>query len=154
MADAVAAADAGGGASDRDRRPALITSISAVTLATHDMARSVRFYAALGFPLRYGGEAASFSSFSAGSGCLNVTTEGEERDWSWWGRIVFHVRDVDMLYDQALAAGLRPEAPPLDATWGERYFHIADPDGHELSFATPLRSRPAARRPRRAAAAS
>ena len=22
-----------------------------------------------------------------------------------------------------------------DAPWGERYFHVRDPDGHELSFA-------------------
>ncbi|TFZ03459.1 VOC family protein [Ramlibacter rhizophilus] len=126
------------GASERDRRPELITSISAVTLATHDMARAVRFYTALGFVLRYGGAAAAFSSFSAGSGCLNVTTEGSERAWSWWGRIIFHVADVDRLYAQAVGAGLQPQAPPRDATWGERYFHISDPDGHELSFATPL----------------
>lgn len=125
-------------ADERDRRPAHITSISAVTLATHDMARSVRFYTALGFALRYGGASAAFSSFSAGNGCLNVTTEGSERSWSWWGRIIFHVADVDLLHRQALAAGLQPEAPPRDATWGERYFHITDPDGHELSFATPL----------------
>ncbi|MEE9270499.1 MAG: VOC family protein, partial [Candidatus Krumholzibacteria bacterium] len=26
------------------------------------------------------------------------------------------------------------------AEWGERYFHITDPDGHELSFARPLSS--------------
>lgn len=128
-------------AKERDKRPALITSISAVTLATHDMARSVRFYAALGFALRYGGASASFSSFSAGNACLNVTTEGSERKWSWWGRIIFHVADVDLLHGQALAAGLQPEGPPRDATWGERYFHITDPDGHELSFATPLEKR-------------
>jgi uncharacterized glyoxalase superfamily protein PhnB len=24
---------------------------------------------------------------------------------------------------------------PTDAPWGERYFHLRDPDGHELSFA-------------------
>ena len=24
---------------------------------------------------------------------------------------------------------------PADAPWGERYFHVLDPDGHELSFA-------------------
>jgi uncharacterized glyoxalase superfamily protein PhnB len=33
---------------------------------------------------------------------------------------------------------LQPQSPPHDATWGERYFHVSDPDGHELSFATPL----------------
>lgn len=125
-------------AGSRYQRPALIESISAVTLATHDMARAVRFYRAMGFVLRYGGEAASFTSFSAGNACLNLTTEGSEREWSWWGRVIFYVADVDALHGQALAAGLQPQAAPRDATWGERYFHISDPDGHELSFATPL----------------
>src|ERR1700737_4496053 len=27
---------------------------------------------------------------------------------------------------------------PHDAEWGERFFHLIDPDGHELSFARPL----------------
>jgi uncharacterized glyoxalase superfamily protein PhnB len=31
-----------------------------------------------------------------------------------------------------------PNTGPRDATWGERYFHVTDPDGHELSFARPL----------------
>ena len=35
-------------------------------------------------------------------------------------------------------SGLAPEAAPRDADWGERYFHLTDPDGHELSFARPL----------------
>jgi catechol 2,3-dioxygenase-like lactoylglutathione lyase family enzyme len=126
------------GAPERDQRPARIESISAVTLATHDMARSVGFYRAMGFALRYGGEAAAFTSFSAGNACLNVTTEGSEREWSWWGRVIFYVDDVDALHRQAVAAGLQPQTAPRDATWGERYFHISDPDGHELSFATPL----------------
>ncbi|TMH31602.1 MAG: VOC family protein [Betaproteobacteria bacterium] len=115
-----------------------IDSISAVTLATHDMARALRFYLALGFPLRYGGEAASFSSLSAGNACLNLIAEGDDRAWSWWGRVIFYVSDVDALYRAALAQGLQPDFAPLDASWGERYFHIADPDGHELSFATRL----------------
>lgn len=116
----------------------MIEAISALTLATHDMARAVHFYQGLGFPLRYGGPAASFSSFSAGNACLNLTTEGSERTWSWWGRVIFYVTDVDAVYRQALASGLLPHAAPHDATWGERYFHVTDPDGHELSFATPL----------------
>ena len=29
-------------------------------------------------------------------------------------------------------------ARPRDASWGERYFHMSDPDGHELSFARPI----------------
>jgi uncharacterized glyoxalase superfamily protein PhnB len=42
------------------------------------------------------------------------------------------------VHARALAAGLSPETDPADAPWGERYFHLSDPDGHELSFARPL----------------
>jgi catechol 2,3-dioxygenase-like lactoylglutathione lyase family enzyme len=123
------------------QRAVTIDAISAVTLATHDMARALRFYLALGFPLRYGGDAAEFSSLSAGNACLNLTTEGSEREWSWWGRTIFYVSDVDALYEVAIAKGLAPDTAPRDASWGERYFHITDPDGHELSFAKPLSPR-------------
>ncbi|GBD14955.1 hypothetical protein HRbin25_00842 [bacterium HR25] len=116
-----------------------IESISAVTLATHDMARAVRFYRSLGFHLLYGGEEASFTSFRVGPNYLNLTLQPRERRWAWWGRLIFYVSDVDALYQRALALGLRPEAPPRDAEWGERYFHLTDPDGHQLSFARPLR---------------
>lgn len=115
-----------------------IGSISAVTLATHDMPRAVRFYRALGFVMRYGGEDAAFTSFHAGVSYLNLIAAPPERCWSWWGRVIFHVADVDALYRCALEQGLAPELAPSDAPWGERYFHITDPDGHEISFARPL----------------
>jgi catechol 2,3-dioxygenase-like lactoylglutathione lyase family enzyme len=115
-------------------------ALSAVTLATRDMARAVRFYRDLGFELAHGGEAAAFTSFRVGAGFLNLTGEAPERRWSWWGRVVFHVDDVDALHARALALGLAPHAPPHDAPWGERFFHLTDPDGHELSFARPLAS--------------
>jgi catechol 2,3-dioxygenase-like lactoylglutathione lyase family enzyme len=113
-------------------------SISAITLATHDMPRAVRFYRALGFDIAHGGEGASFTSFRAGSGYLNLIAIGDDIRWSWWGRLIFHVDDVDALHDRALAAGFHPSTTPRDAEWGERYFHLTDPDGHELSFARPL----------------
>lgn len=118
-----------------------IESISAVTLATHDMAGAVRFYRSLGFQLRYGGEGAEFSSFRVGPNYLNLSAQPQERRWSWWGRVIFYVSDVDAMYERALALGLEPEAPPRDAEWGERYFHLSDPDGHQLSFAKPLAPR-------------
>jgi catechol 2,3-dioxygenase-like lactoylglutathione lyase family enzyme len=116
---------------------ASIQRISAITLATRDMARAVRFYRALGFELAYGGAEASFSSFAVGKGHLNLILE-RDRSWRWWGRVIFYVDDVDALHRRALELGLSPEAPPQDAPWGERYFHLSDPDGHELSFAVPL----------------
>jgi catechol 2,3-dioxygenase-like lactoylglutathione lyase family enzyme len=41
----------------------MIESISAITLATHDMSRAVRFYRMLGFEIIHGGEDAAFTSF-------------------------------------------------------------------------------------------
>ncbi len=116
----------------------MLRSISAVTLATHDMARAVRFYLSLGFSLRYGGEDSEFTSFDVGSSYLNLIGQPRDLQWSWWGRIIFYVSDVDALYDRAVTKGLLPEFSPRDAEWGERYFHITDPDGHQLSFAMPL----------------
>jgi catechol 2,3-dioxygenase-like lactoylglutathione lyase family enzyme len=118
---------------------AMITGISAVTLATHDMRRAVEFYRLLDMRLLYGGEGDAFTSFAAGDNFLNLIVEPAERHWSWWGRLIFYHSDVDGLHARLAGAGYRPDFPPRDAAWGERYFHITDPDGHELSFAWPLR---------------
>jgi uncharacterized glyoxalase superfamily protein PhnB len=116
----------------------MIEGISAVTLATHEMSRAVRFYRALGFEVLHGGEESSFTSFRAGTSYLNLIAQPAERRWSWWGRVILYVADVDTFYDRALAAGYQPTTAPRDAEWGERFFHLVDPDGHELSFARPL----------------
>jgi catechol 2,3-dioxygenase-like lactoylglutathione lyase family enzyme len=116
----------------------MLSGISAVTLATHNMARAVAFYEALGFVLKFGGPGAPFTSFHAGSGYLNLITMSGECIWTWWGRAIFYVDDVDAQYALAVSAGLTPAFTPRDGTWGERYFHIVDPDGHELSFARPI----------------
>jgi uncharacterized glyoxalase superfamily protein PhnB len=117
----------------------MIESISAITLATHDMSRAVRFYRMLGFEIIYGGEDAAFTSFRAGTSYLNLIAQPAERKWSWWGRVIFYHSDVDALHARMVSAGYRPDTAPRDAEWGERFFHLTDPDGHELSFAWPLR---------------
>jgi catechol 2,3-dioxygenase-like lactoylglutathione lyase family enzyme len=117
----------------------MIECISAVTLATHDMSRAVRFYRMVGFDIVYGGEHSPFTSFRAGSSYLNLIAQPAEKTWDWWGRVIFYHADVDRLHAQLIASGYRPETDPRDAEWGERFFHVTDPDGHELSFAWPLR---------------
>lgn len=116
-----------------------IESISAVTLAVADMARSVAFYESLGFERRYGGPDEGFTSYCVGDGFLNLQLDPAHAPrHGIWGRVIFWVDDVDGVHARALAAGLRPGTEPADAPWGERYFHLLDPDGHELSFARPL----------------
>jgi catechol 2,3-dioxygenase-like lactoylglutathione lyase family enzyme len=115
-----------------------IETISAVTLATADMARAVAFYERLGFEVSKGGRDADFTTLKAGGQSLNLTAESGSGAPGWWGRLIFHVADVDDSYRAALVRGVRPEFPPRNAPWGERYFHVTDPDGHQLSFARPL----------------
>ncbi len=117
----------------------MIQSISAITFATHDMARAIRFYRAAGFEVTYGGEDAPFSSLKSGDCFVNLAKQPEGRTWSWWGRVIFYEADVDGLHRRLTDAGYEPGTTPRDAEWGERFFHITDPDGHELSFAWPLR---------------
>ena len=115
------------------------------------MQRSCSFYAKLGLVPTFGGPDAAFTTFSAAA---PVTAENNRLHINLvhaaydpppanvpgvaggWGRAVIFVDDVDALHAQLIGGGI--EAPtPRDAPWGERYFHVLDPDGHELSFATP-----------------
>ena len=60
-----------------------------------------------------------------------------------FGRIIFHTENVDRLYsyfnnNKSISKLIPFENEPTDAAWGERYFHIRDPDGYWLSFAEHL----------------
>ena len=96
---------------------------------------SLQFYRdVLGMKMLYGGERSSFSSLQANdlqSAILNLE-QGDKV--SRWGRIIFHVTNVDAFWALLKGEGFDPEIPQ-DASWGERYFHVLDPDGHQLSFA-------------------
>lgn len=103
------------------------------------MERSVRFYQALGLSVVFGGEDAPFTTFKVGDGYLNIQFDPDFNGVSHiWGRAVFWVDDVDTVYQDMVDAGYEPNAAPSDAPWGERYFPMRDPDGHDLSFARPL----------------
>ena len=115
-----------------------IEAISAVTLATRDMALATAFYEALGFRVEFGGPDAPFTSEAMAAGHINLTCRPNASPAEPWIRIIIRVSDVDAMHALVLAQGLTPESPPCDAPWGERFFHISDPDGHTLSFARPL----------------
>jgi catechol 2,3-dioxygenase-like lactoylglutathione lyase family enzyme len=93
----------------------MIETISAITLATHDVARAVHFYEALGFVIVHGGEDTLFTSFRAGTDHLHLIAQSAERHWSWWGRAIFYVSDVDAFDANVIAKRCRPDAAPRDA---------------------------------------
>jgi hypothetical protein len=84
-----------------------------------------------------GGEGSGFSSLRAKDADSVILNLEEGETGTEWGRLIFHVADVDACWRHLTEVGFTPEKP-RDASWGERYFHMLDPDGHELSFARPI----------------
>lgn len=129
--------------------------ISAVTLLIKNMKTSCCFYSQIpGFKLVYGGSSDdTFTTFEIGEqnpkDYLNLelydtTTNNYAR--KHFGRIIFHTEDVDKLYlymksNSNFSNIISFEDEPRDASWGERYFHIREPDGYQLSFAMPIKSK-------------
>lgn len=115
-----------------------IEKIFAITFRVLNMQASVLFYRnVLGMELLFGGEQASFSSLRANDSASAILNLEQGETVQQRGRLIFHVRDVDAFWIHLKERGFNPEIP-RDASWGERYFHMFDPDGHELSFAQPL----------------
>ena len=124
------------------------------------MKRSCNFYSQIpGFKLVYGGSSNdSFTTYQTGndnsSAYLNLELDAniatshpnnylERRHF---GRIIFHTDDVDKLYsyfksNREISNAILFENEPKDAPWGERYFHIREPDKYQLSFAEPIKQR-------------
>lgn len=99
----------------------------------------MRFYKnTLGLKTLYGDENAYFSSFATKDAKDTILNLEHGDPVNNWGRIIFYVKDVDKFWGYMKERGFNPDEP-RDAPWGERYFHLHDPDGHELSFAQPLR---------------
>jgi uncharacterized glyoxalase superfamily protein PhnB len=46
-----------------------------------------------------------------------------------------------MKIDKDISEAVTFETEPTDAPWGERFFHVRQPDGYQLSFARPLSKR-------------
>ena len=120
-----------------------------------NMKTSCSFYSQIpGFKIVYGGSSNdSFTTFEIGENSpkdyLNLelsdtTTNNYAR--KHFGRIIFHTEDVDKLYlylksNSSVSNIISFEDEPKDASWGERYFHIREPDGYQVSFAMPIKSK-------------
>src|SRR5260370_30694133 len=102
----------------------MIEDIRAITLATHDMSRAVRFYRMLGFEVIYVGDDVAFTSFRAGTSYLNLIAQPAERTWSWRGRVIFYHSNVDALQASLIASGGRPTPEHPNPECRELVFHL------------------------------
>ncbi|HEX3685324.1 MAG TPA: VOC family protein [Bryobacteraceae bacterium] len=50
--------------------------------------------------------------------------------------IFLYVEDVDSVFNQAVKAGAKPDMPPQDMFWGDRFGKLTDPFGHLWALAT------------------
>src|SRR5688500_12163236 len=138
--------------------------ISAITLIVKDMAKSGALFSKItGFRLTCGVKLYDrFSLFEimkannatyfnielieadeGGSANYMNPNIGKTRDNENFGRIIFHTDNVDKLYsymeyDEYVSKSVMFENEPTNAPWGERFFHIREPNGYQLSFAQPL----------------
>ena len=123
-----------------------INGISAVTFFVSDMKKSFEFYSNIpGFRLVCGGATNEFTTFEIGISKrtylnLELKTDTKKTDF---GRVIFYTDDVDELYsylrnDADFSKLTTFENEPTTADWGERFFHIRDPDNYQLSFAMPI----------------
>jgi catechol 2,3-dioxygenase-like lactoylglutathione lyase family enzyme len=104
-----------------------IEKLSAITLKVADMDVSVRFYRdVLGMELVCGVKDAYFSLLHMADTQLPILNLEQGTPIPRWGRIIFHVADVDAFWTLLKDRGSNPERPQ-DACWGERYFHMLNP---------------------------
>ena len=122
-----------------------MTKISAVTLPICDMKKSIDFYSKIpNFKMVFGGTNNQFTSFLIdGTEKSYLNLKLDEVHSPNFGRIIFYTDDVDELFaymqdDKIISELGKFESKPEDAVWGERFFHMLDPDDYKLSFATPL----------------
>lgn len=50
--------------------------------------------------------------------------------------IFLYVENVDSIFNQAVHAGAKPDMPPQDMFWGDRFGKLTDPFGHQWALAT------------------
>lgn len=113
--------------------------ISAVTFFVKNMELAVKFYSNMpGFEIIYGNSEDQFVTFKIEDQYLNL--EYNQNETCDFGRIIFHVKDVDKTYNHLRQSPVadRIETIPKNAIWGERFFYIRDPDNHQIAFAKPL----------------
>lgn len=121
-------------------------TFNAIGLAVADMAASLAFYRELGLDLPPELDTAPHAEAVLPGGIrLMFDTHEVLRsfDPQWHpptgegpslAFLCADAAEVDAVHDRMVAAGYRAKMPPWDATWGQRYAVLADPDGNGVDL--------------------
>jgi catechol 2,3-dioxygenase-like lactoylglutathione lyase family enzyme len=124
--------------------------LDAIGIIVSDMARASSFYQRLG--LEFQVDPDEIHAEAAGPGGLRVMLDTEASvmsfsDWkppaggSYRTALAFLCdgpADVDIRYQDLLAAGGQGHLSPFDAPWGQRYATVLDHDGNAVDLFAPL----------------
>lgn len=114
--------------------------LNAIGIVASDIARSIRFYRLLGLDVPETPDEGHVEAFLPSGVRFMLDTEDVVRSFrpDWTRETGNQVglalecgspAEVDEVYARAVAAGFHGEKEPWDASWGQRYAELADPDG-------------------------
>jgi len=120
-----------------------IKSVSGITCYVRDLARTAKFYEALGFEIRKR-EADHITAYSNWFWIDFIASAREARagyqkeaasSSKGAGQFIYvSVEDVDAFYKGLTAKGIKPQNEPRDWPSGNREFVLQDPDGYNLAI--------------------
>lgn len=124
--------------------------IDAVAVTTTDMSRTIKFYSALGFEFSDAQESEDHveATRSDGGARLMIDTasfmkkmmniEPRPANHSSFAILMDTPQDVSDVVARAAEAGGEIVKEPWDASWGQRYAIVRDPDGYMIDLFAPL----------------
>lgn len=122
---------------------AKMKSVSGSVFYVKDLAKTIAFYAALGFQCDDHDE--DYLSIRLNWFWMDFHPQDKEDKPEFQkeanltnkgaGQFLYiSVDDVDVFYAELVAKGLTPSSEPRDWPWGNREFIIRDPDGYKIVF--------------------
>ncbi len=115
-------------------------SVAAI-LPVRNMAASVAFYERLGFVGRPYEDGTSYVFMSRNEVNFHLNLL-ETPEWTFNPMgVYFYVSDVDVFYDEVIAAAVTALEAPQDKPWRMREFAVSDPDATLLRFGEHLSGR-------------
>src|SRR2546421_2748599 len=111
-------------------------SLTGLTLHVEDVERSRDFYRRIPGAVLVHHRPGDFALFQLGEGRLGLLSARFLRDEGprFHIEVSSSLAGVDELHEQVRANGIEPQGPPTDRSWGERTFHVSDPDGNLIEF--------------------